>query len=97
MKHIQKGSPGFQAFFLFFYMGRSLTTRLVSYLVLQTSYITAKQFKAHKSLEVYNQSTSGWVNYVHVWNIADKYVVTGKVNSLFSLDMPQYGDAIHNN
>ena len=28
---------------------------LVSYLVLQTSFITSKQFKAHKSLEAYNQ------------------------------------------
>ena len=27
---------------------------IVSYLVLQTSFITAKQFKAQKSLEVYN-------------------------------------------
>ena len=67
----------------------------MSYLVLQTSYITAKQFKAHKSLEAYNQSTSGWVKDVHVWNIADKYVVTGKVSSIFSLDMPQYEDTIH--
>ena len=32
---------------------------LVSYLVLQTSYTTAKQFKAHKSLKTYNQFTSG--------------------------------------
>ena len=31
---------------------------IVSYLVLQTSYITAKQFKAHKSLEEYNQFVS---------------------------------------
>ena len=68
---------------------------LVSYLVLQTSYITAKQFKAHKSLEAYNQSTSGWVRDVHVWNIADKYVVTGKVSSHFCLDMPQYGLCNH--
>ena len=30
---------------------------LVSYLVLQTSYLSAKQFKAHKSLEAYNQFT----------------------------------------
>ena len=67
----------------------------MSYLVLQTSYITAKQFKAHKSLEAYNQSTSGWVKDVHVWNIADKYVVTGKVSSIFSLDMAQYEDTIH--
>ena len=71
--------------------------RLVSYLVRQTSYITAKQFKAHKSLEAYNQSTSGWVKDVHVWNIVDKYVVTGKVSSIFSLDVPQYEDTIHNN
>ena len=34
---------------------------LVSYLVLQTSFITAKQFKAHKGLEAYNQFVSGWV------------------------------------
>ena len=34
---------------------------LVSYLVLQTSFITSKQFKAHKSLEAYNQFVSGWV------------------------------------
>ena len=36
-------------------------TDLVSYLVLQTSFVTVKQFKAHKSLEAYNQFTSGWV------------------------------------
>ena len=63
---------------------------LVSYLVLQTSYITAKQFKAHKSLEAYNQSTSGWVKDVHVWNIADKYVVTGKVSALHPFDMNKF-------
>ena len=28
---------------------------LVSYLVLQTSFVTSKQFKAHKSLDAYNQ------------------------------------------
>jgi len=61
----------------------------VSYLVhvLQTSYITAKQFKAHKSLEAYNQFTSGWVKDVHAWNIADKYVATGKVSTLHPLDI----------
>ena len=31
------------------------STDLLSYLVLQTSYITTEQFKAHKSLEAYNQ------------------------------------------
>ena len=53
---------------------------LVSYLVLQTNYLSAKQFRAHKSLEAYNQSTSGWVKEVHTWNIKEKYVVTGRVS-----------------
>ena len=34
---------------------------LASYLVLQTSFVTAKQFKAHKSVEAYNQFVCGWV------------------------------------
>ena len=38
---------------------------LVSYLVSQTSFITSKQFKAHKSLEAYNQFVSGWVKDIH--------------------------------
>ena len=40
---------------------------LVSYLVLQTSFVTAKQFKAHKSMEAYNQFVCGWVKEVKVW------------------------------
>ncbi len=48
---------------------------LVSYLVLQINYLSAKQFRAHKSLEAYNQFTSGWVKEVHTWNIGEKYVV----------------------
>ncbi len=39
---------------------------LVAYLVLQTSYLTSKQFKARKSLEAYNQFTSGWIKEVKV-------------------------------
>jgi len=42
---------------------------LVSYLVLQTSFVTAQQFKAHKSMEAYNQFVSGWVKDVSAWNI----------------------------
>lgn len=53
---------------------------LVSYLVLQTNYLSAKQFKAHKSLEAYNQFTSGWIKEFHSWNIRDKYVTTGRVS-----------------
>jgi len=44
----------------------------VSYLLLQTSYISAKQFKAHKSLEAYNQFTSGCIKDVQAWNFGDK-------------------------
>ena len=53
---------------------------LVSCLVLQTSYVSIKQFKAHKSMEAYNQFVSGWVKEVQGWNIHDKTVVTGKVS-----------------
>lgn len=53
---------------------------LVSYLVLQTSYVSIKQFKAHKSMKAYNQFVSGWVKEVQGWNIHDKSVVTEKVS-----------------
>ena len=52
---------------------------IVSYLVLQTSFVTAKQFKAHKSMEAYNQFVCGWVKDVRSWNAASKCIVTGKV------------------
>jgi hypothetical protein len=55
---------------------------LVSYLVLQTSYLTAKQFKARKSLEAYNQFVSGWVKEVIAWEVkgTKNVVVTGRVS-----------------
>ena len=55
-------------------------SNLVSYLVLRTSYISAKQFKAHKSLEAYNQFANGWVKQVESWAINSKTVVTGRVS-----------------
>jgi hypothetical protein len=54
-------------------------TDLVSYLVLQTNFITAKQFKAHKSLEAYNQFVCGWIKDVRTWRVVGKYVTTGRV------------------
>ena len=39
-------------------------TDLLSYLVLDTSYYTAQQFKAFKSLEAYNQMVSGFITSV---------------------------------
>ncbi len=55
---------------------------IVSYLMLQTSFITTKLFKAYKSLEAYNQFINGWVKEVNAWNVKDKIVVTGRVSIL---------------
>ena len=52
---------------------------IVAYLVLQTSFLTTKQFKAHKSLDAYNQFINGWVKDVEAWSLAGKIVVTGRV------------------
>ena len=60
-------------------------THLVSFLVLETSFVTAKQFKAHKSMEAYNQYVSGWVKEVCAWNINHKCVVTGRVSFIHGL------------
>lgn len=54
---------------------------IVAYLMLQTSYLTTKQFKAHKSLEAYNQFVNGWVKDVYAWQVADKIIVTGRVRT----------------
>ena len=52
---------------------------LLSHLVLDTSYYTAQQFKAFKSLEAYNQMVSGFITCVKGKVIAGKYVVLAKV------------------
>ena len=48
---------------------------IVSYLVLQTSFLSARQFKARKSLEAYNQFVNGWVKDVRAWSCSEKVVV----------------------
>ena len=53
---------------------------IVSYLVLQTSFMTAKQFKARRSLEAYNQFVSGWVKEVCSQKVAGKFVITGQIS-----------------
>ena len=58
---------------------------IVSYLVLQTSFITAKQFKARKSLKAYNQFMSGWAKEVCNRKVAGKFVVTGRVSLIYCL------------
>ncbi|PFX31462.1 hypothetical protein AWC38_SpisGene3676 [Stylophora pistillata] len=52
---------------------------LLSYLVLDTSYYTAQQFKAFKSLEAYKHMVSGFITCVQGKVIAGKYVVLAKV------------------
>ena len=55
---------------------------IVSYLVLQTSFITTEQFKARKLLESYNQFTSGWVKDIKSHKMHNKCVVTGRVRNI---------------
>lgn len=55
-------------------------TDLLSYLVLETSFYTFRQFKAFKSLESYNQMVSGFVTSVQGKTIGNKFVVLGKVH-----------------
>lgn len=52
---------------------------LLSYLVLETSFYTKKEFKAFKSLEAFNQMVSGFVTSVVGNVIAGKYVVRARV------------------
>ena len=53
---------------------------LLSYLVLQTSFVTSNQFKARKGLEAYNQLVCGWVKEINTCKISNKYVTTGRVS-----------------
>jgi len=61
---------------------------LLSYLVLETSYSTDKQFKAIKSLEAYNQMVSGFVVSVQGKEIAGKIVVLAKVRHSQQMNDP---------
>ena len=47
------------------------------YLVLQTNFITAQQFK---SFEAYNQFVCGWVKDVFNYKVAGKFLTTGRVS-----------------
>ena len=52
---------------------------LLSYLVLDTSYYTNKQFKAFKSLQAYNQMVSGFICSIQGTVLQKKHVVVAKV------------------
>ncbi len=51
---------------------------LLSFLVLETSYYTKKQFKAFRSLEAYNQLVSGFVSSVKGHKIGNHFIVLGE-------------------
>ena len=53
---------------------------LVSYLILQTRFITLSQLKARKGLEAYNQFVCGWIKEVSTRKIVGKYLTTGRVS-----------------
>ena len=52
---------------------------LISCLVLDTSFFTAKQFKARKGLEAYNQFVCGWVKDVESFVCGSKHVTISRV------------------
>ena len=52
---------------------------LLSYLVLETSFVTAQQFKARKGLDAYNQFLCGWVKEVKSFLLNGKHVSVGRV------------------
>ena len=53
-------------------------TDLLCYLVINMSYYTKKQFKAFKSLEVYNQMFLGFISNVQGKVIGEKFLVIRK-------------------
>ena len=55
---------------------------IVSYLVLQTSWITGQLVKAYKSMDAYNFFVSGWVDTIFTKPVpgTDKGVVAARVN-----------------
>ena len=52
---------------------------MVTYLVLETSYYTQKEFKAFRSLEAYNQMVSRFIASIKGHIVANKFVVLAKV------------------
>ena len=59
---------------------------LSCYLVHQTSYYTAKQMKAKKSLEAYDYFTNGWVNLLGTKAALDNHQVVFAKVSVAGLD-----------
>ena len=58
-------------------------TDIVDYLVYSTSYLTAKEIKAKKSLQAYNNFLSGWVLETAIKSYEENCLVMGTVSQIF--------------
>ena len=58
---------------------------LLSYLKLQTSFITTEQFVARKGLEAYNQYVCGWVKDILSYKADGKFITTGRVRNTYCI------------
>ena len=64
---------------------------LLSYLGLDTSYYTNKQFKAFKSLQAYNQMVSGFICSIQGTVLQKKHVVVAKVRHSQRMNLSHFG------
>ena len=55
---------------------------VLSYLVVETSFCTGKEFKARKGLDAFNQFVSGWVKEVKSFEHSGKHVTVSRVSWL---------------
>ena len=59
-------------------------TNIVDYLVCSTIYLTAKEIKARKPLQAYNNYLSGWVLETAIKHYEENFLVIGTVSQIFS-------------
>ena len=65
-------------------------TEIVDYLVYSTSYLTAKEIKAMRSLQAYNNFLSGWVLETAIKYYEESCLVIGTVSQIFSIFVPHF-------
>ena len=65
-------------------------TDIVDYLVYSTSCLTAKELKARKSLQAYNNFLSGWVLETAVKHYEENCLVIGTLSQIFSFFVPLF-------
>ena len=65
-------------------------TDIVDYLVYSTSYLTAKEIKARKSLQAYNNLLSGWVLETAIKRYEENCLVIGTLSQIFSFFVPHF-------